>query len=46
MGYQEIARIMDMSEQAARNLTYRAMEKMRKENPDFMLWFFIFILLS
>jgi len=46
MDYQEIARIMDMSEQAARNLTYRAMEKMRKENPDFMLWFFIFILFS
>ena len=46
MDYQEIARIMDMSEQAARNLTYRAMEKMRKENPDFMLWFFIFILMS
>ena len=44
--YQEIAQIMDMSEQAARNLTYRAMEKMRKENPDFMLCLFLLTLFA
>ncbi|NDV80503.1 RNA polymerase sigma factor [Bacteroides sp. 51] len=46
MEYHEIAHIMDVSEQAARNLTYRAMEKMRKENPDFMLCFFLLTLFA
>jgi len=34
MEYEEISKVMDMSEQAARNLTYRAMDKIRKENSD------------
>ncbi|MCD8165683.1 MAG: sigma-70 family RNA polymerase sigma factor [Bacteroides sp.] len=38
MSYEEIAGIMNLSPQAARNLTYRAMEKMRKENPELLLW--------
>ena len=44
--YEEIARIMDMSEQAARNLTYRAMEKIRKENNDFFVLLFMIALFS
>lgn len=44
--YEEIAQIMEMSEQAARNLTYRAMEKIRKENSDFFVLLFMMVLLS
>ena len=44
--YEEIAQIMDMSEQAARNLTYRAMEKIRKENNDFFVLLFMIALFS
>ena len=44
--YEEIARIMDMSEQAARNMTYRAMEKIRKENNDFFVLLFMIALFS
>lgn len=44
--YEEIAQIMGMSEQAARNLTYRAMEKIRKENSDFFVLLFMMVLLS
>lgn len=45
MSYEEIAQVMNMSEQAARNLTYRAMEKMRNEKPDMMIWFiFLFLI--
>ena len=44
--YEEIARIMDMSEQAARNRTYRAMEKIRKENNDFFVLLFMIALFS
>lgn len=44
--YEEIARIMDMSEQAARNLTYRVMEKIRKENNDFFVLLFMIALFS
>ena len=36
MDYEEISSIMQLSEQAARNLTHRAMERMR-ESPD-ALW--------
>lgn len=46
MEYDEIARIMDMSEQAARNLTYRAMEKARKNNADFTFFLIVMFLLS
>ena len=34
MDYEEIAKIMNMSEQAARNLIYRAIDRIRKNNPD------------
>lgn len=44
MEYEEISRIMDMSEQAARNLTYRAMDKIRKENSDLSTLLFFFVL--
>ena len=44
--YEEIAQIMDMSEQAARNLRYRAMEKIRKENNDFFVLLFMIALFS
>lgn len=44
--YEEIAQIMEMSEQAARNLTYRAMEKIRKENSDFFVLLFMMVLFS
>ncbi|WP_370526826.1 sigma factor-like helix-turn-helix DNA-binding protein [Bacteroides sp. 51] len=46
MSYEEIVQVMDMSEQAARNLTYRAMEKMRKEKPDLMIWVIFLLLIS
>lgn len=47
MEYEEIAQIMDMSEQSARNLIHRAMEKMRKENnkEDFLLFLMFIIVL-
>lgn len=47
MEYEEISKVMDMSEQAARNLVYRAMDKMRKDNPGinpyliFLLFIFV-----
>jgi RNA polymerase sigma factor (sigma-70 family) len=43
MEYEEISKVMDMSQQAARNLTHRAMDKIRKENSDLntMLFFLI-----
>lgn len=44
MEYEEISKIMDLSEQAARNLVYRAMDKMRKDNPDINP-FMVFLLL-
>jgi len=49
MEYEEIAHIMNLSEQSARNLIHRAMEKIRKENKkeDFLIFIlFIFILLK
>ncbi|MDR2949830.1 MAG: sigma-70 family RNA polymerase sigma factor [Prevotella sp.] len=45
MDYEEISKIMNMTEQAARNLTYRAMDKIRKENSDCHYCLF-FILLT
>lgn len=45
MEYEEISKIMNMTEQAARNLTYRAMDKIRKENSDYNYCLF-FILLT
>lgn len=45
MDYSEIAQIMQLSEQAARNLTHRAMEKMRKDNPDFTGCIFLLFML-
>ncbi len=44
MEYEEISRIMNLSEQAARNLVYRAMDKMRNDNPDIDP-FIVFLLL-
>lgn len=46
MEYAEIAQIMNLSEQSARNLIHRAMEKIRKENEgqDF-LTFMLFLLI-
>lgn len=37
MEYEEIARIMDISEQGARNMIYKAFEKIRKNNPEMLL---------
>lgn len=34
MSYEEISQVMHMSEQAARNLTHRAIDRIRKNNPD------------
>lgn len=44
MDYEEISQIMNMSSQAARNLIYRAMEKIRKENPNILIWIFLLLL--
>lgn len=44
MEYEEISKVMDMSEQAARNLIYRAMDKIRKENSDLRFFLFFIIL--
>lgn len=43
--YAEISEIMNLSEQAARNLLHRAMDKIRKENPesDFILFMLVLI---
>lgn len=39
MSYEEIASVMQLSEQAARNLIYRAIDKIRKDNqPPFLLF--------
>lgn len=46
MEYEEIAKVMDMSEQAARNLIYRAMEKVRKNDKDFIVFLLFLSLLS
>lgn len=46
MEYEEIAKIMNLSEQAARNLTYRALEKARKSDKDFIILLFLLQLLS
>ena len=46
MDYEEIAKVMNMSNQAARNLTHRAMEKIRKDNSDIIVLLFLFSLLS
>jgi len=42
MEYDEIAKIMDISEQAARNLVYRTVARMRKENINGCL-FLVFL---
>lgn len=44
MEYEEISRIMNLSEQAARNLVYRAMDKIRNDNPHIDP-FIVFLLL-
>ena len=46
MEYDEIAGIMNMTEQAARNLVHRAIEKARKDNANLMLLFLLLILRS
>ncbi|MDL2214632.1 sigma-70 family RNA polymerase sigma factor [Dysgonomonas sp. OttesenSCG-928-M03] len=47
MEYEEIARIMNLSEQSARNLTHRAIEKIRKDNSDYeFLLFVIFVVIQ
>lgn len=47
MEYEEVARIMNLSEQSARNLTHRAIEKIRKENSDYeFLLFIVFIIIQ
>jgi len=46
MEYEEIAKAMTMSEQAARNLTHRAMEKIRKNDKDFIILLFLLLLYS
>ena len=46
MDYKEIAVIMNLSEQAARNLTHRAMDKLRKENDTGFLILILFWLKS
>lgn len=44
MEYEEISRIMNMTEQAARNLIYRAMEKIRKDNSNYDYCLFLILL--
>lgn len=46
MEYDEIADIMNLTEQAARNLVYRAIEKARKSNLDLMLLLLLLALCS
>lgn len=46
MEYEEISGIMNLSEQAARNLTHRAITRLRKENDGYSLFVLIMILLS
>lgn len=46
MEYDEIAQVMNMTEQAARNLIHRAVEKARKDNPELAIILFVLILLS
>jgi len=45
MDYEEISEIMNLSEQAARNLTHRAITKLRKENKESYLLLFILLFL-
>ncbi len=43
MSYEEIAQIMNMSEQAARNLVYRTIDRIRKDNLQAAFVFFLFL---
>lgn len=45
MEYEEISKIMNMTEQAARNLIYRAMDKIRKKNSkyDYCIFFILLV---
>lgn len=43
MSYEEISQIMNMSEQAARNLIYRAVERIRKDNKNSYVLFLIIL---
>lgn len=43
--YAEISQIMNMSEQAARNLLHRAMDKIRKDNPESDLILFLLVII-
>ncbi|MBD1431266.1 RNA polymerase sigma factor [Sphingobacterium sp. DN00404] len=42
MSYEEVAQIMGMSEQAARNLVYRTMDRIRKDNLQAAFALFLF----
>ncbi|MDL2303217.1 MULTISPECIES: sigma-70 family RNA polymerase sigma factor [unclassified Dysgonomonas] len=44
MDYEEISRVMNLSEQAARNLTYRAFSKIRKNSSDYDLGIFLILI--
>lgn len=44
MEYEEISEIMNMTEQAARNLIYRAMEKIRKDHSNYDYTLFLILL--
>jgi RNA polymerase sigma factor (sigma-70 family) len=46
MEYDEIAKIMNMSEQAARNLLHRALENARKNNTGLVLFILLLVLYS
>lgn len=43
MSYEEVAQIMNMSEQAARNLVYRTIDRIRKDNLQAAFVFFLFL---
>lgn len=43
MSYEEISQIMNMSEQAARNLIYRAVDRIRKDNKNSYMFFLIIL---
>lgn len=43
MGYEDIAKIMNMSEQAARNLVHRAITRIREDNPQNYILLLIFL---
>jgi RNA polymerase sigma factor (sigma-70 family) len=44
MEYDEISKVMNLSEQAARNLTYRAFSKIRKNSSDYDLVLFLILI--